>query len=205
MANINAPFGLQPVFTRDGSPWNGATRRYYIPSTDPNAYYVGSPVISAAAADANGVPAVIVAVAGSTLRGVIVGVEPGATPEAASLAGGPMGAEVIAIPATKTRAYYVYVCDDPNTVFEIQGDLTATNQVAANANKNAQLTIAAPSPVTMPMSATVINSGTINTTQAHNIKLLGLSQRRPAPEFGAFAVWYCCINQHELMGNTLGI
>lgn len=204
MANVNKPFGLNPVMQRNGAPWNGQVVRRYIPSSNGNAFYVGSPVISLAAADANGVPGVDVAAAGSTIRGVVVSVETSA-PDAVSLQGPDLGLSRLNVPATKTRDYYVYVCEDPDTIFEIQGDGTATNQIATNANKNAQLTIAAPSDTTMPLSATVINSGTIAVTQAHNIKLMGLSQRRPAPEFGAYAVWLCMINQHELMGNTAGI
>lgn len=205
MANLNAPFGLSPVFQGNASPYNGASRRYYIPQANGSAFYVGSPVISAAGADANGVPQIAIGAAGSTYRGVIVGIEPGNPPDGVSLAGGPMSNEVIPVPATKTRDYYVYVADDPSLIFEVQGDATGTNQVAANANKNCQLTIAAPSPATMPMAATVVNSSTIAVTQAHNIKLMGLSQRRPATEFGPYAVWYCKINQHELQGNTAGI
>lgn len=204
MPTLNAPFGLNPVMHIDGSAWNGQVSRKYIPSTNGNAFYIGSPVISAAAADANGVPGVDVGAAGSTYRGVVVGVEQSA-PDAVSMAGPDLGLSRLNVPATKTRDYYVYVCEDPMTIFEVQGDLTATNQVAANANKNAQMTITAPSDVTMPLSAAVINSGTINTTQAHNIKLMGLSQRRPSTGFGSFAIWLCMINQHELMGNTAGI
>lgn len=204
MPTLNAPWGLNPVMHRSGAPWNGQVVRRYIPSSNGNAFYIGSPVISAADADANGVPAVDVGAAGSTYRGVVVGVEQ-AAPDAASLQGFDLAMSRLNVPATKTRAYYVYVCEDPDTIFEVQGDSTATNQVAANANKNAQLTIAAPSDTTMPLSATVVNSGTIAVTQAHNIKLMGLSQRRPSTGFGAFAVWLCMINQHELMGNTLGI
>lgn len=204
MANANAPFGLNPVMSRSAAEWNAQIVRRYIPSANGNAFYIGSPVISAANSDANGVPAVDVAAAGSTIRGVVVGVEI-APVGGVSLQGPDLALSRLNVPATKTRDYYVHVCEDPDTIFEVQGDLTATNQVAANANKNCQLTIAAPSDVTMPMSATVINSGTIATTQGHNIRLMGLSQRRPLNGFGAFAVWLCLINQHELMGNTVGI
>lgn len=204
MANVAAPSGLAPVMHMNGNPWNGACRRYYIPSSDGNAYYIGHPVKSLANADANGVPGVVVAGGTDTLRGAIVGVEQ-AAPEAVSLAGVDLPLSRVNIPATKTRDYYVYVVDDPDVIFEIQGDTTGTNQVAANANKNAQLTVASPSNTSLPYSATVINSSTIAVTQAHNIKLMGLSQRRPASEFGASATWYVKINQHELMGNTAGI
>lgn len=204
MPNVNAPFGLNPVMSRSGAPWNGQVVRRYIPSTNLNAFYIGSPVISLAAADANGVPGVDVGSGTATYRGVVVGVEQSA-PGAASLQGFDLAMTRLNVPATKTRDYYVFICEDPATIFEVQGDGTATNQVAANANKNCQLTIAAPSDTTMPLSATVVNSGTINTTQGHNIKLMGLSLRRPSNGFGAYAVWLCMINQHELMGNTAGI
>lgn len=204
MPTVNQPFGLSPVMMGDGSPWNGQVRRYYIPAADGSAYYIGDAVISLANSDANGVPGVIKATSAQTLRGVVVGVEV-APVDGVSLAGLDLGLSVINIPAVKARDYYVYVCDDPTVIFEIQGDLTATNQVAANANKNFSLTVAAPNPATLPYSGTVINSGSINVTQALNMKLMGLSQRRPAGGFGAFALWYCRINQHELMGNTAGI
>lgn len=201
MANTNSPFGALPVRQGNGSPWNGMTNRYYIPAADGSAYYIGDCVISAAAGDANGVPGVAKATAGQTMRGIIVGVEV-APPNGVSLQGTALSLETLTIPATKGRAYYVYVCDDPDIVFEVQGDATGTNQVAANVNKNAQLTIAAPSAGSL--SATVVNSSTIAVTQAHNVKLLGLSQRS-TNEYGAYAVWLAKFNQHELMGNTAGI
>lgn len=204
MAGVNTPFGLLPVAHKNGNPWNGQLRRYWIPSTDGSAYYIGDAVISLANSDANGFPGVAKATAAQTVRGVVCGVEV-ANVEGASLVGSDLGLSVCNIPATKTRDYYVYVCDDPDVIFEIQGDATATNQVAANANKNFSLTVAAPSNTALPYSATVVNSGSIAVTQALNFKLLGLSQRRPSVGFGAYAVWLCVANQHELMGNTAGI
>lgn len=204
MANVNQPFGLNPVLYRNANYWNGANRRYLIPQADASAYYIGDVVKSAANADANGVPAVQAATGTDVLRGVIVGVEQ-AAPEAASLLGVDLPLSRVNVPASKTRDYYVYVVDDQDIVFEVQGDATGTNQIAANSNKNASLTIAAPSNVLLPFSATVVNSGSIATTAGLNIKLLGLTPRRPSQGFGAFAVWLCMINQHELQGNTAGI
>lgn len=204
MPTLNAPWGLAPVEMGDGSPWNGACHRYYIPSTDGSAYYIGDVVKSAAAADANGVPGVAAAAGTDTLRGVIVGVEQ-AAPDAVSLVGTDLPLSLCNIPATKTRDYYVYVVDDPNVIFEVQGDGTATNQTAANANKNCSLTIAAPSNTSVPNSATVISSATINTTNTLNIKLMGLSNRRPSTGFGTYSIYRCRINQHELMGGTTAI
>lgn len=204
MANLNQPFGAAPVMYRNGSSWNGAVRRYLIPQADAVAYYLGDFVKSAANADANGVSAVQAGNGTDIYRGVIVSVEQ-AAPEATSLLGVDLPLSRVNIPATKTRDYYVYVCDDPDVLFEIQGDATATNQIAANANKNASVTVTAPSNVLLPYSATVVNSGSIAVTAGLNLKLVGLSPRRPTGGFGAFAVWLVSINQHEFQGNTAGI
>lgn len=204
MANTNQPFGLAPVQYRNGAPWNGACRRYYIPSADASAYYIGDVVKSAANADANGVPAVQAAAGTDTLRGVLIGVEQ-AAPEAVSLLGVDLPLSRVNIPASKTRDYYVYIVDDQDVLFEVQGDSSAGNQVATSANKNCSLTIAAPSNTLLPYSNTVISGASIATTQGLNIKLIGLSPRRPVSEFGAYARWLCMINQHELQGNTAGI
>lgn len=203
MPTLNAPFGFQPVFNRNGSAWNQQVRRYWIPSTDVNRYNIGDAVISLANSDANGVPGVVKATVGTeTVRGVIVGVEPYGDPTV-SLAGDALALEILYIPAMKTRNYYVYVVDDPDVVFMIQGDGTATNQIAANANKNASFTVANPTG-NVPTSATVLNSGSIAVTQGLNLKLMGLAQV-PNNGFGTYAIWLVTFNQHELQGNVAGI
>lgn len=191
MANQNRPKGLVPVRHKNGSPWNQQTTRYYIPSTDTNAYYFGDLVKSAADADADGVPQVVKAAAGDTVRGVIVGT---------TVTGDNL--DILNIPATKTRDYYVYVVDDPSVVFELQDDGAATLTAAA-ANKNANFKVAVP---TAPanQSATTLDSTTPNTTQALPLRILGLRPNQNTP-FGAYSVWYVMINQHELMGNTAGV
>lgn len=195
MANINAPFGLAPVRTVGGT-WSQQVSTYYIVSTDPNAYYIGDAVLSAASGDANGVPGVIKSTTGTdVLRGVFVGAYP-ANWNPVSLQGVALALENTYIPATKTRDYYVMVVDDPNVVFAIQGDATATNQVAANCNKNFSLTVAAGA-TTTSTSGTVVNSGSINTTNSLNMKLMGL-QQIPGNGYGAYAKWLCKINLHEL-------
>ena len=100
------------------------------------------------------------------------------------------------LPATKTQAYYAYVDDNPATVFSIQGDGTATNQVATNSNKNFSLTIANGA-TTSSASGTVMSSSTIQTTNSLNFKAIGLLQI-PGNAYGAYAVWQCKANLHEL-------
>lgn len=194
MANTNKPFGLAPVRTI-GATTTGQTTRYYIYASDGDAYYIGDAVISAAQGDAAGTPGVAKATGTATLRGVIVGVEP-ANQLQGALAGDALNLERTSIPATKTRAYYVYVDDNPATVFSIQGDGTATNQVATNSNKNFSMTVAAGS-TTVSDSGTVLSSSTLNTTDSLNMKAMGLLQI-PGNVYGAYAVWQCKINLHEL-------
>lgn len=206
MPTLNAPFGLQPYRGGGSAAYALQTRRYFIPQANANAFYVGSPVILAANADADGTPAIDVAAGTSTLVGAIVSIEP-VNVGGISQVGVNANLEQVSIPAVKNRDYYVYVADDPNQVFEIQGDATATNQIAANANKCASMTIAAPSPATFPVSATVLNSASIATANTLNLKILGLSPRPEANRkgFGAFSVWLVKINLHQLANGATGV
>lgn len=206
MPNVVAPFGLSLARTANQAGFNSQTNLYHIPSSDGSAYYVGDVVKSSANADANGVPDVVKITNGTdTPRGFIVGIYP-ANPSVntSDMRGPDLGLSQVSIPATKTRDYYVMVVDDPEAIFWVQGDSTGTNQVATNANKNASLTIAAPSTATFPVSATVINSSTIATTSSLIIRLMGLAQI-PGNGFGANATWVGKFNQHELAGNTAGV
>ena len=202
--NTNAPFGLLPIGSLTGNQ-NIPTNRYYIPSTDNSAYYVGSPVKLTNTADVNGVPGVIVCAGTDIIVGAIVGVEPaGIAPNAVSMVGANLNLEQVSIPAAKTKAYYVYVSDDPLMIYVAQADATTTNQTAANANNNCSLTITAPSPATNPASATVLTSSTFATTNTLNIRLMGLYQT-PGSAFGAFSVYRVKINKHQYADQIAGV
>lgn len=202
MANPIAPRGFVPVRYLNGAAWNGAVNMYYVPAADTSMYSPGDAVKSAAGADANGVPQVAKAAGTDTVRGVVVGVL-AANPSAPSLVGTSLDLTVQNVPATKTKDYYLLVVDDPHVIFEIQDDgLNALT--AAAANKNASFTVANP---TAPAqnSASVINSGSVATTQGLNVKLMGL-KRQPNNAFGVNATWTVMFNQHELGGsNTAGV
>lgn len=210
MANVQAPYGFAAVSNLNGAPYSGRTTRYWIPSTDGNAYYIGDAVKSLANSDATGVPGVIKITNGTdTIRGIITGLEAanvGMPGSVADLSKDPQATSAqVSIPASKGRDYYVMVVDDPDAIFMVQGDTTATNQVAANANKACSFTVAAPTPATNAISASVINSATIAAGNAAlNLRLMGLAQI-PGNGFGASANWIVKINQHELMGNQAGI
>lgn len=189
MSNPNRPVGLAPVKHLNGMTWNGQVNMYVILSTNNSIFGVGSIVKSFAGGDANGVPALALAAASDVCRGVIVAVVP-------LQATDPVGP----IPATKTRDYYVLVCDDPTVIFEAQFDNTSAF-ATANLNNNANFTVVAPSGIS-PFAGTVLTGAA--TTQALPIKLLGKVQR-PDVDLSANTRMLCMFNQHELMGNTAGL
>ncbi len=201
MANLNAPKGFIPSRQVSGGPWSGQTNLYYIPSTDGSVFSPGDAVKSVALSDANGVMGIQKAAGTDTVRGVIVGFLPVA-PYGVSLQGLVVDLTLQNIPATKTKAYYALVVDDPNVIFEIQDDGLAA-LTATSVNKNASFTVANP---TAPQqnSASVLATGTVNTTNTLNLKIMGLVQRDDNA-FGANAKWLVKFNLHELLGGTTAI
>lgn len=135
MANVDAPFGLRPIRHRNGAPYNGAFNAYYVPASYGTALFVGDPVVKTGTSNTaklstpggdfaiGTLPEVNKATAGdnNAITGVVVGFGPD-----------PNGLERIYNPASTERL--VYVCDDPDVVFEIQADgAIAAAQVGLNA------------------------------------------------------------------------
>ena len=136
MANTDTPFGLKPIRHRNGASYNGAFNPYYVPSTYGTALYIGDPVVKTGTSNTAQVtapgagqfgigtlPEVNKATAGdgNAITGVIVGFAPD-----------PDGLGRVYNPASTARV--VYVCDDPDVVFEIQADgAIAAAQVGLNA------------------------------------------------------------------------
>lgn len=201
MANVNQPKGFVPSRYQNASSYNGASNLYCIPSTDGSMFSVGDAVKSVVGGDANGIPNVQKATGTDAVRGVIVGVLP-AGMNNPSLVGVNMDLTQQNIPATKTKAYYVLVADDPDLLFEVMDDglfaLTATS-----CNKNASFTVANP---TLPAqnSASVLATGTVGTVNTLNLKLIGLVQR-PGNGYGANALWLVKWNLHEFASPTVGV
>lgn len=216
MANIVSPsgFALARGLTSNATP--GQVNTYFIPSTDTNAYYIGDAVSSAAGSDTvNGYPCVTRASGADTtfVRGVIMGVLP--TPAIGlqpSLSGNtPLALEQIFVPATKTKGYYVLVCDDPHQLFEVSDDgggTTTVATIAGFASKNCTFTWAAPTG-NSPISGEALTFATAPTTTATlPIKIIGLAQR-VAPgggnQLAPFARWIVKFNTHELGQSSAGI
>lgn len=164
MANANIATGLTPVRYRNGAPWNGVARRYYVPASDSTALFVGDPVIVAGDGDANGVPTVTRATAGSAGRitGVVVGFEPTA----------PFPLKYRAA----STAAYVYVADDPALLFEIQEDAVGGALAATNISQNIDL-IAGNGNTNTGLSGFQADSSTAATTATLQLRIIAFQQR----------------------------
>lgn len=187
MANVNRPKGLSPIQNGDGSPWNQRANLYYIANDASNTYAIGDIVMLAAGSDADGVPAVTKwagsVSAGSQPAGVIVGIrvaDPGV-----SLVGNSLSLEKAYI-GKSAGAHYVYVVDDPNVIYELQGDSTVW--ATTHANNNCTVTLTADQTASLsnssPFSSTVATSPA--TTNTLPLQILGIVQR-PDNAYGAYA------------------
>lgn len=128
MANVSRVNGFRPVQNMNGSAWNGTLTRYFIPTADGTAVFEGDAVKIAGTASALGVRGVTKASVGDAIVGHVVGFSvnplnlntPQYRPASANIIDGGM---------------YVYVCDDPNTIFAVQVSGTIANtDVGLNAN-----------------------------------------------------------------------
>jgi len=180
MANSNAPTGLLPVRYRNGAPWNGQARTYYVPATDSTALFIGDPVIIAGDGDANGVPTVTRATAGSAGRitGVVVGFQPTA----------PFPAKYRAA----STAMYVLVADDPALLFEVQENSSGATLAATNIGQNVDLASGSGSTAT-GFSGFQIASSTAATTATLQCRIIAL-QQRVDNTIGTNAKWLVAIN-----------
>ena len=204
MANLNKPAGLSLVRHLVGNAGYGQMNEYFIPSSDTNAYAIGDPVKTLTnAADANGVSAVTLAVAGDSavIRGVIVGMgglvdgAPGFDPNNLALT---------VIPATKTYGYYVMVVDDPYAIFEVQefSGAGSTNFTAADIGKNCNLKAGANNGF---ISGWVLDDTAASaTTSTRQVRLLGIT-RRADNVFGNYCKFLVMINNHEFKAAVAGV
>lgn len=199
MANISRPMGLVPHSYLNGSPWNGQTRQYFIPSTDGNAFAIGDPVKMGGSGDTKGVPDVTIAVAGATnpVLGVITGAG-GSTYGGGSMIPGAL--ETTVIPATKTRGYYVDVCDDPNVLYMVQegGAGAALTQTSLWLNFNL-----ASGTNNGYRSTWVLDNATGAADATYQLQLVRLLQAADN-EMGTYAKWLVRINLHPWRGGVAG-
>src|SRR3990167_8022560 len=113
MANTDQVRGLRLVNSLSGR--QPQIKRYFIPSTDSTAVFVGDLVKLAGSADSYGVATVAQCAAGNPTLGVVVGVDQVKGVTTTNL-------NLYRTHRPASTAMYVWVCDDPAAVYEIQCD-----------------------------------------------------------------------------------
>ena len=190
MANIDAPFGLKPVGTISGNPWNGATRRCRVTSTA-GALGIGDAVIwNGAGSTAYPEVQHITAGTDNSIFGVIV-----------SLEVDPTNLERLYI--TSAGAGWVNVCVDPEVIYEIQADgVVGATDIGANAPLILTHTI----DTVTGLSKTEMNS-TTSTDSGDQLIIVGAPDREDNDTTLTHANWYVLINEHSLRApeNALGV
>lgn len=198
MANTSKPNGFTPIRRLDGMKYTGGGNVYCIPSTDGNAYAVGDLVVLAGDSDSNGCPTITLATAGAGNQVLGAVVSGAGAPNDAGLYGVPQESPIV-IPASKSRAYYVLIADDPMLVFEAQEDGASGSTIAtASVGLNC-------SPIAGTNNGYVsgwkIQSSSVGTGATLQLKLLRLV-RRADNATGVSAKWEVKINNH-CFGNAV--
>lgn len=183
MANTSRINGFRPVMHLNGSPYNGQARKYFIPSSDGTAVYVGDVVKLAGSADTDGTCATV-ALCGATdvPVGIVVAIERNADN---------LGITGLYRAASTNR--YVWVADSPDLVMEVE--TSNGTAAAANVGLNASHATGTPS-TTTATSGAYIDMGTEATTSTLNFRILGFVSR-PDNEVAASAKLLVGFNVHQ--------
>lgn len=199
MANANRPGGLSPVKHLITGAFNGQGNIYSIAAGSTSGFAIGDPVASSGTADANGVPGIVLATAGTgnAIRGIILGL---GTSESGIFNPDNLNSTVRPAAAQST-AWYAIVADDPNLIFEVQEIGTGTPLAATDVGSNANLVAGANNGY---QSGWQLDNTGLATTSTLQVRLLGLS-RRSNNAFGQYAKWLVKINNHELAAGTAGV
>lgn len=192
MANTNQPMGFIPAYnTRLGTCSPNTRGAYSIASAYGTALYPGDPVKFTGTADAAGRQGIQRAAAGDTVCGIFAGVEyvdaSGVPQQPGYWAASTVATQVVA-----------YVYDDPNIVFEVQGD---EDIVAADIGATADCVAGTGSAVTK-RSGYMLDSSDIGT--GAGLLILGLVKRADN-EFGNYAKVHVQLNEHTYRGVATGV
>jgi hypothetical protein len=193
MANTNRPFGFKLVGTLTGHPMNGAIKKYYVPSDNATAIFIGDTVVAAGTSDAQVLypqdayaPEAAVGAATSKVLGVCIGVEP-------------IGNDLTINYRKASTAMYIYVNTDPNAIYSVQGDSTVFT--VADIGLNATITCTTGS-TTTGISKFVITS--VSADAAKGVLIVGIDPD-PQNEVGAYMKFLVKLNLHQFGTAIVGI
>lgn len=193
MANANAPRGLIPYRRFTGEPYSAPGNIYYVPASVASNIFVGDPLTWLTnSADANGIPGVTLATAGSSnnVLGAMVGIINGGEPNIPLLQ-----SSTVYHPAS--TAGYILVADDPDALFEVQEN---GNMGQGAPGRNVNL-VSGSGSTTTGYSGWQLNSSTLNTTNTLQMKVIRLLEQADNV-VGTNAKWLCRINLNALTSTT---
>lgn len=199
MANVDAPFGLTPVQYAWGTSYDGRARPYIALSSYATALFIGDPVIITGTSNTTEVrgfppgtlPTINKATAGTAnkITGVIVGFLPLS------------GAESTTYGAASTTRIAL-VADNPNLLFAIQDDASATlDATVVGSNANVIFTVAGS--IYTGRSGVELDATTPAQAAADQLSIISLLDR-PNNEVGASAIWLVRINNHTYSPGIVG-
>jgi len=189
MANVNAPIGLRPVRLLGGAPYAGAVNTYLMASDYATNAFIGDPVVVTGESltwtgDGMIYPVVAVATAGATnqLTGAIVGFEPTA------------GIVSLGYGAASTLRK-VYVADDPNILFEVQGDGAGTTIAVASIGQNINL-VSGTGSTYYKKSGWCLNEDSLGADATYQMTIRNIVPRVNNESATYYGKYLCSINLH---------
>lgn len=194
MANPDIVRGFVPVADAYGKPYNGAFREYSVAAGNGVAIYVGDAVTTAGVGTGQTIDGklmidVVQAATGDVITGVVVGVAP-------------VTSTSLPYRAASTQRV-LYVCDDPNMLFEIQEVSGGTALTADDIGLNANFVVGSGSTVTGYSGMELNNSGEAGTNTL-DLKIMGF-RNAPDNAIGEHAKWLVRINRHRHVNQLAGI
>jgi hypothetical protein len=196
MPNLNKPFGLRPIRTLNGSPYNGAVQKFIVPSTYGTSIFIGDPVtLGGTAVSINNeetkYPTVIKGAKNGVWVGVVVGIQP-------------VYGDLDVDYAVSGTTVAVLVATDPNLVFEIQGDVDAFD--LTDIGLNASITVSTGVAAT-GVSNAVLDQSTAAVTATFDFAILGVGKRigNETDTAATYPTFEVRLNNHQYVNAATGL
>jgi len=198
MANTSRANGMRPIQSLIGAPYVGKLGTYCILANAAATYYTYQPVKLGGSANTDGVMSVLALTGNGDASipvGVIVGFE--ILPTDLNLAGSNR--------RTASTARIVYVCDDPNALFEIQEDATGGALAVSSVGLNATLTGAGTGSDTTGYSNAQLDSSSAAASASYLLRILGFKRQVDNEVSSSYARIIVKFNHHAYAtGTTAG-
>ena len=195
MASVASPYGLRPVNLIGGLPFAGATRQYKVAASNTNAIFNGDLVQLSSA----GLPSAVSSTPTAGTTAGIVGVMVGC--RYINTLGQVIYQQYLpATTATATNDCWIYVVDDPNTLYQVQGTAAlGTFNSGTNGSgwpgaigKNTTLTFSTAGSTATGNSGVALtvgaNGATLATTATLAVRIVDVVQGTTADSYPEFIV-----------------